>query len=236
MKKVILTGLTTAILSTGAFAGQVTAGTDTTTFSSNTAAVASEVNGNFNALITAINDNNTRVAALEAQVAALQSKDVSGKTYLYRDLGLIFAAHRYGTSTAFDSTGADAVPDGYARTGYYMGEYTVTFNADHTLTMSGQDTDVEMAVNAASEVSQQQTPASGTGTWTQSGNTLTIDLGDGPVNFEVLPGAQMIAGYTNSAPTVTFDYNDGTSGGSGGTGDRYTHEYEVNMGYGILQQ
>ncbi|MDX1802496.1 MAG: hypothetical protein R3292_00345 [Alcanivorax sp.] len=233
MKKVILAGLTAAVMSSTAMASDVTGYTAPV---SGQAATAAGVDGNFQALISAINDNNARIAALEAQVAASQSKDVTGKTYLYRDLGLIFAAHRYGTNTAFDATEPDAVPDGYARAGYYMGAYTVTFNADHTLTMTGQDTDVEMAVNASSDISQQKAPASGSGTWTQSGNTLTIDLGDGPVNFEVTPGAQMIAGYTNSDPTVTFDYNDGTNGGSGGTGDRYTHEYEVNMGYGILQQ
>jgi hypothetical protein len=43
------------------------------TFIANTPAVASEVNGNFGAVETAVDDNNSRIAALEATIASLQT-------------------------------------------------------------------------------------------------------------------------------------------------------------------
>jgi hypothetical protein len=61
--------LLTAFSST--HAGEVTI---PNTFASDTPAVAAEVNANFTAVKTAVDDNNSRVAALEALVTALQSR------------------------------------------------------------------------------------------------------------------------------------------------------------------
>ena len=65
MKKFILTGLTAALMSANVMASEVVEGTDTTVFTADSPAVASEVNGNFAALIAAINDNSQRLDALE---------------------------------------------------------------------------------------------------------------------------------------------------------------------------
>ncbi len=58
------------LVSIGANAAELTI---PNTFVANTPAVASEVNGNFGAVETAVDDNNARIAALEATIASLQS-------------------------------------------------------------------------------------------------------------------------------------------------------------------
>jgi hypothetical protein len=68
----IVCALGAALAAGPAWASQVADG-DLTTFLPDTPAVAAEVNGNFAALQGAINDNDTRLTALEALVATLQS-------------------------------------------------------------------------------------------------------------------------------------------------------------------
>ena len=65
----ILLLLCMASLST-VYAGEVTI---PNTFTAGTPAVASEVNGNFTAVKTAVDDNDGRIAALEAALATLQT-------------------------------------------------------------------------------------------------------------------------------------------------------------------
>ncbi|MGD9009348.1 MAG: hypothetical protein PVG41_15595, partial [Desulfobacteraceae bacterium] len=50
------------------------------TFTSDTKAVAFEVNANFDAVQTGINDNDSRIAALEEAIAALQTTVASQQT------------------------------------------------------------------------------------------------------------------------------------------------------------
>jgi hypothetical protein len=58
-----------------------------TTFTTGTPAVAAEVNNNFGALITAINDNATRIASLEATNSSVTSAaDLNGSLYCIHDL------------------------------------------------------------------------------------------------------------------------------------------------------
>ncbi|MCG8435170.1 MAG: hypothetical protein MJA83_14175, partial [Gammaproteobacteria bacterium] len=65
------------ILFNQAHAGEVTL---PHTFQADTKAVAAEVNENFTAAITGINDNNTKLGELETQVQALQEALASLKT------------------------------------------------------------------------------------------------------------------------------------------------------------
>lgn len=66
-----LTLVTTVILAMpNLYAGELTV---PHTFTSNTAALASEVNANFSAVSTQVNDNDSRIATLEATIATLQS-------------------------------------------------------------------------------------------------------------------------------------------------------------------
>ncbi len=66
MKKIVLM----VFMSIGVNAAELTI---PNTFVANTPAVASEVNGNFAAVETAVDDNNARIAALEATIASLQA-------------------------------------------------------------------------------------------------------------------------------------------------------------------
>lgn len=64
--------VTTMLLaSTGAMASEVTV---PNTFQSGAVAVAAEVNGNFTAVATGVNDNDARITALETTIATLQNK------------------------------------------------------------------------------------------------------------------------------------------------------------------
>ncbi len=86
MKKTIFLVAAISLGSTLSFAGEVGS---TTTFASGTPALASEVNGNFTALISAINDNATRIAALEA---AAPDNSVAGSTYQVHTINSSVAA------------------------------------------------------------------------------------------------------------------------------------------------
>lgn len=70
-KAVFLTALIAAVASGAAVAGPVE---DLTTFTAGTPARADEVNGNFNAVAGAVNDNDARVTALEAEIAELREQ------------------------------------------------------------------------------------------------------------------------------------------------------------------
>lgn len=222
MKKVMLIGLTAAIFSQVAQASEVAA-QDVTTFSSNSPALASEVNGNFQALIAAINDNAQRIADLEASA----SSDVSGRTYLYRDLGLILAAHNAGTATTMPN-GSNSVAGGFSRVGYFNGAFNIAFNGDGTFTLTGTDSQVEMFTNSNSEIGSESQGVSEGGTWTQSGHTVTLTpAGEEPFEINVSANGQVLSVYDSYGPDVTFQYNDGSS-------DIYQHEYETILGIGIL--
>ncbi len=219
MKKVILTGLTAAMLSSGAFASEVTAGSDTTLFSSGSPAVAADVNANFAALIAAINDNSARIDALI-------SSSVTGKSYLYREMTLFMTGQRYGSSTTFP-TGATSVPGGYARTNMISAEITLVFNSNGTVDISGTEAEVELWVNMDSNVGLQPDSFSASGTWTQLNNVVTVDLGGGDVfDFQVSAGGEVITVMDQvSLRDSIFSHTDEN-------GSVYTQEYEMLLGFG----
>jgi len=190
MKKAILTGLTAAMLSTGALASEVTAGVDTTTFTSSTPALASEVNANFAALIAAINDNDARIAALEAASGGggdLTSV-VSGSSYqVFFSGGII---NRYSDALS-PYTGAEVERFG--------GNSVITFHSDGTLSELfsevGRHISLEKEVNCDEfggncehdgETWEDTDQASGPGgAWSVSGQTLTVLWpGDSPGDEE----------------------------------------------------
>ena len=201
MKKMILTGLTAAVLSANAMASEVTEG-DVTQFSANTPAVASEVNGNFAALIAAINDNNQRITALEeaaGEVAEL-ADIVSGSTYqLYFSGGII-----------------ELDEGGGANLERFGGIATLTFNSDNTLdeTFSEQGRFISLDANICSEsgcshyVDTWDDNETGGGSWSVTGQTLNVTWSDGgSESFSLSSDGKIIASGGGG-----LDEGDGTSG------------------------
>lgn len=76
-----LINIITGIILTLTMAFNVWAGNLTipNTFTSNTTAVASEVNANFTAVKTEVDDNNAQIAALEARIAALEAQNLNAR-------------------------------------------------------------------------------------------------------------------------------------------------------------
>lgn len=199
MKKIILTGLTAAVLSANAMASEVTGYTAP---QSGQAATAAGVNANFQALITAINDNNTRIAALEAaagEVADLETI-VSGATYkLYFSGGII-----------------ELDDGGGANLERFGGSTDLTFNSDGSLseTFSEQGRFISLDANTCDEsgcshyVDTWNDNETGGGSWSVTGQTLNVVWSDGGTEaFSLSSDGKII-----TAGGGSLDEGDGTSG------------------------
>lgn len=204
MKKALLIGLTAAICSPAALASDVDSG-NVTTFTSGSAAQASEVNANFAALITAINDNNDRIADLEAangDVTAL-SDVVSGSTYqLFFSGGII----------ELDEGGGGNLE-------HFGGNTVLVFNSDgslgETFNESGrfisldqqfcdqEGLNCEHFVDTWDDVNEV-----GTGSWAVSGQDLNVTWADGDSEtFKLSANGEILMAGGGS-----LDEDDGTSG------------------------
>ncbi|WP_062810960.1 hypothetical protein [Alcanivorax sp. NBRC 102028] len=135
MKKVILTGLAATVMSASAIASDVTGYTAP---ESGQAATAAGVDANFQALITAINDNNDRIVALEDAAGTPSSlrEKISGATYTISYMGAVI-----GTYADALSPYKGAYLEGFG------GRSVLTFETDGTLTElyqeSGREIDFE---------------------------------------------------------------------------------------------
>jgi hypothetical protein len=156
------------------------------TFTANTPANAEDVNANFGALVTAINALDTRVTALEAGGGgggALTMADVAG-TWQVHSLETEHAAR--------DDAGASIL-------GSYLIDSTVTLNANGTFSISDTDNGVRVLTtvfkgpcdpavpegaacvydNIINDVVEGGTD-SDTGTWTLSGQIITLTFSGSP--------------------------------------------------------
>jgi len=79
-----------------------------TTFTGGTQAKASEVNGNFNTVSTAVNDNDTRIGAIEAHVTPAGNIVLGTSTANAGNIlkGTVPFIHNFGTSNTFIGVGA----------------------------------------------------------------------------------------------------------------------------------
>lgn len=199
MKKFILTGLTAALMSANVMASEVVEGTDTTVFTADSPAVASEVNGNFAALIAAINDNSQRLDALEAA----DDGSVEG-SYTFVELAIELAANSgtglaeaYSEISSFSSTGSFTL--------LANGDFSGTINENRSTLFSAVNGDCGVEGcrdtfdpdfgNAGSE------PLSGT--WSDDGSTVTLTLGPGDTVVLQKAGPNML--ILSQKDTVTTD-------------------------------
>lgn len=161
MKGLITTmGLAVAMAAAGPLAADEVNSADINQFSAGSPASASQVNQNFAALISAINDNAQRIGTLEGLSAA----SVAGSQYQLRGIGMLF---RGDTST------------GYASMGNYSQAYTLTFDATNGFTLIGQENEGEVDANNGDATRVQNNGAvSMSGSWSQNGNQVTLTTTD----------------------------------------------------------
>lgn len=198
MKKVILTGLTAAMISSAAFAGEVSGFTAAT---ANTPATAADINANFNALIAAINDNSQRLDALESAVG---DGSVAG-TYTFIELAVELAANSgtgafdgYSEISTFSSSGSFTLD--------IAGTFSGTINESRSSLVDALNGDCGSLdgcrnvydPNFANLNSQ---PLSGT--WTDDGATVTLTLG--PDDTVVLQKAGASLLVLSEKDTVTTE-------------------------------
>lgn len=218
MKKFIIAGLTAAMFSTAALA-EVTGYTPAV---SGEAATAAAINANFEALISTINQNSARLDALE-------SYDIAGKSYNYKEISFINAAETYGNINT--SPGGDTSPrgGGFARVGILTVNGTLSFNADMTLDVNVREREVEMFVNPISDIGVVENGMfSDTGTWSQSGSTVAVSFPDGfTFEFRVSKGANTITAMIENITEL-----EDTSSDDQGTYRLYNTE--AGLGVGVL--
>ncbi|MCG8393139.1 MAG: hypothetical protein MI745_08655 [Pseudomonadales bacterium] len=197
MKKIFLTGLTAAVLSANAFAGEVTGYTAP---QSGEAATAQGVDNNFQALISAINDNSQRLDALEGIVG---DGSVAG-TYTFIEMAIELAANSgtsssegYSEISSYSSSGSFTLEAG--------GNFSGTINENRSTLFDNKNGDCFNGDcrdafdpdfgNTGSE--------SLSGTWADDGSTVTLTLG--PSDTVVLHKAGPNLLVFNDKDTVTND-------------------------------
>ena len=201
MKARNLLGLVAAVTFCGtASAGEVGA---VTTFSAGAAAKAAEVNGNFDALIAAIDDNAQRIAALETP-----DNSVSGHSY---------SLHYAGTFLAAEVDTGDGVRD-FADVEHYVGEATLNFSAaDNTGDGSASDVaGANVSVGNGGGIGfngdgSEPTEAL-TFTWSQTGNVVTVNI-DGEsetLTFVASEDGSLLVGRGTDSGTDTRDDGSNT--------------------------
>lgn len=163
--------------------------TAVTTFQSGTPALASEVNGTVQALISAIDDNAARIAALEA-ANTLTPASVEGSTYCIMSVT--------GSVGAGD-------PDPVSGVGQWLGtaagqsKYSLTFTSSTQATFATlSDVFYEALAPNNVMVDAGDSPSSETVTWTLVGNALTLTF-PGPDNVSALissDGNVLVAGFS----------------------------------------
>ena len=160
----------TALIIAGPVSADEVDEANVTSFTDGTPAVADEVNANFQALIDAINDNASRIAALEADGGG---NSVSGATFRLNQIGNIISAIQ-------DTQGVVTI---------LSQSYELTFNSDGSLTLSGNEYEADLEVLTASLGQTGGSPVEESGTWSQSGSTITTNLG---ANFTVSADGNVI--------------------------------------------
>lgn len=177
MKKLLPALFLASAVSAPALAGEVDA-TAVNTFEAGTPAVAAEVNDNFAALISAINDNASRIAALEDAIP-----DSIAGSWSMVGLNLDLAADS-GTAGLADAYSEITLDGEFGSFSFDpAGTFTGTLNASRARLAAeitcDQDPDPAIpdeCVNAFQPETENPSESI-SGTWTEDGNSVTLDLG-----------------------------------------------------------
>ena len=174
------------------FAGDVNSAS-VTTFQSGTTLSSQQLNTTINALVTAINDNAAKIAALEAaQSTQPTSPSVAGKSYCAHSIGGGFSIH----SPLTDPNNGFVYPLGLNQSTETVG---VKFNTDGSGVLS-QIASNEKEAFPGSAVSDQSQPLGSQGfTWTLSGNKLVITIGTDVAHLGVSNSGEVIMGGSSEA-------------------------------------
>lgn len=180
MQRIIMTiGFMATLASGFSLASEVTEGVDTKVFTDGEAALAADVNDNFGTLIAAINDNASRIEALEQATG-----DVSGRSYM------IFSYE----------TGVINVENQNESPFWFQEKISVTFNGDGTanVSLSGvveaqvdkqydEQTGDELFPSIVLQTGADETFSNVT--WSQTGNEVEVfENGSSLITFMVGPG------------------------------------------------
>lgn len=182
-----------------------------TTFQSGTPALAGEVNSTMQALITAIDDNASRIAAMETSQASLVPGDISGNIYCFFSLNAAVGASDPDPVTG-DGTWAGAAA------GRFFGQLTFTSPTQATLDVTADD--IREVVMPSNRMLDAGGPlGSEAVTWTLVGNMLTLTY---------LDASQDVMFVTPDANIVLFNIAE-TERSSDNTGDWFYAELAIGM-------
>ena len=196
MKTFMMTALAAAMASSVAVA-EVSV---PNTFTQGENAVAAEVNANFGALVTAIEESNSRIAALEEKLEEAVSVDVKGSSYLVQSSSVSLTRFEGDPDGEVDPMGSGLE--------LVVEKFTLTFNEDQTVELAldfeykAERNDQEnLKIEETTEEEGEQL------FWSQEGNSIQLSdsLGGEPVvEFVVAEGANIIYSacllYTSPSP------------------------------------
>lgn len=161
--------------------------TSVTTFEPGAPLQSSQMNTTLNALITAINDNAAKIAAMEAAAAA--PLDVAGREYCVTDL-----------ETGFFVSGTQPNDVGVTRGSI---KAALVLAAGGTATLTTFQDDFKDAFPDFSVFNSNEPLGTFQITWTLTGNVLALDFGDGDVEeFSVSKSGELIVGGIAAADTA----------------------------------
>ena len=166
-------------------------------FGSGEAATATSVNTALSNLVTAINDNDSRITALET---APSNNSVSGRTYKLVAMGVILR-------------GDSGIPD--ATVGNYNSAATLDLIADGNFTLTGLESEGELTVEGSTagdaNVIIEDSTLTDAGSWVQTDDTvvLTFNSDSSTLTISVaLDGSVIIAKDFSFGPDNTYSRSE----------------------------
>ena len=170
-------------------------------------AVAEEVNANFGALVAAIEESNSRIAALEEQLEEAVSVDVKGSSYLVQSSSVSLTRFEGDPDGEVDPMGSGLE--------LVVEKFTLTFNEDQTVELAldfeykAERNDQEnLKIEETTEEEGEQL------FWSQEGNSIQLSdsLGGEPVvEFVVAEGANII--YSADVEVVRNEFRSASGCG-----------------------